>query len=82
MVETGMRPSHQPLPQGSPGSSPGSSQAPQAHTQDNYEGEDTTATDLGTWSSSETSDSGSDWVVGDSPSGEVIESEEVGWGTK
>jgi len=72
MVGDAMRPAPLPKPQSSP-------QPPQAPTRHPREGEE-----LETWNSlenQENHDSG-EWVFTEPPSGEVLESEDLRWGSK
>jgi hypothetical protein len=79
LVESAMRPSSGPLPQGS-----SSSRQPpvDANTLDNHDGQDNSGTDVDTWSSSDRLDSSSEWILRDSPDIDVTESKELDWGTE
>ncbi|CAM6046591.1 unnamed protein product [Sphagnum compactum] len=79
LVESAMRPSSGPLPQGS-----SSSRQPpvDANTLDNHDGQDNSGTDVDTWSSTDRLDSGSEWILRDSPDIDVTESKESDWGTE
>ena len=59
-----------PKPQGSP-------QPPPAPTRGSNEGQE-----LETWGSLESQENDGDWVITEPPSGEVLESEDLSWGTK
>ena len=76
MVGDAMRPAPLPKPQGSPQAP---SQAPIRYPQGSHEGDE-----LETWNSSELNqenDSG-EWVITEPPTGEVLESEDLTWGSK
>lgn len=70
MVDDAIRSAPVPKPQGSP-------QPPLVPTQGRNEGQE-----LDTWNSLETQANDGDWVITDQPSGEVLESEDLGWGSK